>query len=580
MQNDKDFRPDRIGTYFRIEWLPLALVTVSGLIYNIGLLATPWFEGRLAQCLADILGGSATAAAMAMLVLTYVLVTLVVQAARFIKRFYVRRFANNINRRMKGILYANLVRQSRAALEKEGAGELMTKAISDVDDCVEGMRKFTTEIFDTGVALVGYIVMLLVYDWRLALLSLLFTPVSYICAAWMKKPVQREGAAYKKAASALSAATLDRAQNAATYRIYGCEIAREARYEDVLTTYEKTAVRSNVWQSALPPLYLTVSEAGVLFILWFGAKNVLGTGWQVWDIAAFTTFLSCFTKLTVKSSKAAKLFNAVQKAEVSWKRIKPLMKLPDELDELAVPAPADVTLEDLSFGYTEDPIFAGLDLTAHPGEIIGITGPVACGKSTLGRVFLCEASYGGSARFGGKEFSALTPREIAATVGYLGHDPELSADTVQNNVLCGSKQDPMPWLAAVALKDEVQAMENGVDTVIGPSGTRLSGGQAQRLALARTLAHPRPVLVLDDPFSALDRSTEDTVFANLQEYAKDKAVFLISHRLYHFPQMQRVIFMEDGKTTVGTHEELLAAVPAYRQLYESQTGGQQHENEQ
>ena len=580
MQNDKNFRPDRIGAYFRIEWPPLALVTVSGLIYNIGLLATPWFEGRLAQCLADILGGSATAAAMAMLVLTYVLVTLVVQAARFIKRFYVRRFANNINRRMKGILYANLVRQSRAALEKEGAGELMTKAISDVDDCVEGMRKFTTEIFDTGVALVGYIVMLLVYDWRLALLSLLFTPVSYICAAWMKKPVQREGAAYKKAAGALSAATLDRAQNAATYRIYGCETAREARYEDVLTTYEKTAVRSNVWQSALPPLYLTVSEAGVLFILWFGAKNMLGTGWQVWDIAAFTTFLSCFTKLTVKSSKAAKLFNAVQKAEVSWKRIKPLMKLPDELDELAVPAPADVTLEDLSFGYTEDPIFEGLDLTAHPGEIIGITGPVACGKSTLGRVFLCEASYGGSARFGGKEFSALTPREIAATVGYLGHDPELSADTVQNNVLCGSKQDPMPWLAAVALKDEVQAMENGVDTVIGPSGTRLSGGQAQRLALARTLAHPRPVLVLDDPFSALDRSTEDTVFANLQEYAKDKVIFLISHRLYHFPQMQRVIFMEDGKTTVGTHEELLAAVPAYRQLYESQTGGQQHENEQ
>ena len=367
---------------------------------------------------------------------------------------------------------------------------------------------------------------------------------------------------------------------AAFTNVDGCETAREARYEDVLTTYEKTAVRSNVWQSALPPLYLAVSEAGVLFILWFGAKNVLGTGWQAWDIAAFTTFLSCFTKLTVKSSKAAKLFNAVQKAEVSWKRIKPLMKLPEEPDELAVPAPADVTLEDLSFGYTEEPIFAGLDLTAHPGEIIGITGPVACGKSTFGRVFLCEASYGGSARFGGKEFSALTPREIAATVGYLGHDPELSADTVQNNVLCGSKQDPMPWLAAVALKDEVQAMENGVDTVIGPSGTRLSGGQAQRLALARTLAHPRPVLVLDDPFSALDRSTEDTVFANLQEYAKDKVVFLISHRLYHFPQMQRVIFMEDGKTTVGTHEELLAAVPAYRQLYESQTGGQQHENEQ
>ena len=577
MKKDKTFRPDRIASYFRVEWLPLAVVTLSGLIYNVGLLAGPWFEGRLAQCLADILGGSETAARMALLVLAYILVTLTVQAARFVKRFYVRRFANNINRRMKGILYANLVRRSRASLEREGAGELMTKAISDVDDCVEGMRKFTTEVFDTGVALLGYAVMLLVYDWRLALLSLLFTPISYVCAAWMKRPVQRAGAAYKKAAGALSAATLDRAQNAVTYRTYGCESTREKRYEQTLKAYEQTAVRSSVWQSALPPLYLAVSGAGVLFILWFGAKNVLGTGWRAWDIAAFTTFLSCFTKLTVKSSKVAKLFNSVQKAEVSWKRIQPLMTSPETLEPLTVPAAAGVEIENLSFAYGSKPVFSGLSLTVQPGDIIGVTGPVACGKSTLGRVFLCEAPYGGSVKFGGKELSALTPRQIAATVGYLGHDPELSADTVENNVLCGSNQDAMPYLAAAALKDEVLGMENGPDTVIGSAGTRLSGGQAQRLALARTLAHPRPLLILDDPFSALDRNTEDTVFANLQAYARDKVVFLISHRLYHFPQLRQVIFMENGKTTVGTHAELMASVPAYRQLYESQTGGQRHE---
>ena len=585
MKNEKNFRPDRVLSYFRAEWLPLAFVTLSGLVYNIGLLAGPWFEGRLAQCLADLLSGSGTAARMAMLVLAYIAVTLTVQAARFLKRFYVRRFANNINRRMKGILYANLVRQSRAALEKEGAGELMTKAISDVDDCVEGMRKFTTEIFDTGVALAGYAVLLLVYDWRLALLSLLFTPFSYVCAAWMKKPVQRAGAAYKKAAGALQAATLDRARNAVTYRICGCEDVRAEKYEEALNAYESTAMRNNIWQSALPPLYLAVSEAGVLFVLWFGAKNVLGTGWRAWDIAAFTTFLSCFTKLVVKSSKVAKLFNSVQKAEVSWKRIRPLMKAPEQLEALSVPEAQEVVLKDLSFAYGEQPIFSGLTLTARPGEIIGVTGPVACGKSTFGRVFLCEAPYGGSVCFGGRELSALPPRQISATIGYLGHDPELSADTVRNNVLCGSGQDAMPWLSAAALKDEVLAMEHGQETVIGSGGTRLSGGQAQRLALARTLAHPRPVLVLDDPFSALDRNTEDAVFAALQEYARDKVVFLISHRLYHFPQMDRVIFMDDGKTAVGTHEELMASVPVYHQLYESQTsrktqkGGDLHEEQ-
>ena len=265
-KHNRDFRPDSILAYFRLEWLPIALITVSGLIYNIGLLAGPWFEGRLAQCLADILGGSETASAMAALVAGYIVVTLIVQASRFVKRFYVRRFANNINRRMKGVLYANLVRQSRSALEEQGAGELMTKAISDVDDCAEGMRKFTTEIFDTGVALVGYVVMLFVYDWRLALFCMIFTPVSYVCAELMKKPVQRAGAAYKKAASALSAATLDRAKNAITYRVYGCEDVREARYEKALTDYEKNAVRANVWQAALPPLYLVISNLSVPFI--------------------------------------------------------------------------------------------------------------------------------------------------------------------------------------------------------------------------------------------------------------------------------------------------------------------------
>jgi len=612
-RSQKTFRADRVGSYFKAEWLPLALVTFTGLFYNIGLIATPWFEGRLAQCLADILGGSKTASAMVTLVIFYIAVTLAVQVARFIKRFYVRRFANNINRRMKGVLYANLVRESRASLEEQGAGELLTKAISDVDDCAEGMRKFTTELFDTGVALVGYAVMLFIYDWRLAILSLLFTPASYYCAARMKKTIRRAGSAYKKAAGSLSAATLDRARNSVTYRVYGCEKAREEVYENALENYEKTAVKNSVWQSALPPLYLAAAGAGVLFILWFGSKNVLGTGWRAWDIAAFTTFLSCFTKLTVKSSKVAKLFNSVQKAEVSWDRIKPLMKNPEPLEPLEILPPATVTLKDLSFAYADGkPIFSGLSLSAAPGEIIGVTGPVACGKSTFGRVFLCESPYSGSVRFGNRELSSLSAREIASAVGYLGHDAELFSDTIKNNVLCrddsndcsdhvdnngkndvrgscadntdhadnavnSGNADVLRYLGQTALKTEALAMENGVETVIGTNGVRLSGGQAQRLALARTIAHPRPVMVLDDPFSALDRNTENVIFQNLRDYSRDKVIFLISHRLYHFPEMQKIIFIENGVATVGTHDELMQNVLAYKKLYESQTWARNEE---
>ena len=119
-------------------------------------------------------------------------------------------------------------------------------------------------------------------------------------------------------------------------------------------------------------------------------------------------------------------------------------------------------------------------------------------------------------------------------------------------------------------------MEQGPDTLVGPEGRRLSGGQAQRLALARTLYYKRPVLILDDPFSALDKPTEAEIFRQLREMARGSIVLLISHRLYLFPQLDQVLWMENGHVTAGTHQELLQQVPAYRALAADQEGGQNH----
>ena len=170
----KENTSDRIGSYFRVEWRALLAVTLSGLVYNLGLLSGPWFEGQMTGCLVRILKGTGQFQDMLRLVLGYTCAILIVQGARYIKRFYVRRFSNNVKRRMKGILYGNLVAKSRASLQEEGEGDILTNAILDVDDCAEGMRKFTTEIFDTGVALAAYTGMLFRYDWRLALLCLIF----------------------------------------------------------------------------------------------------------------------------------------------------------------------------------------------------------------------------------------------------------------------------------------------------------------------------------------------------------------------------------------------------------------------
>ena len=164
--------PDRVASYFRQELGALLIVTVTGIFYNVGLAAGPLLEGQLAQCLLDILRGQSPWTAMLWMAALYVAVTVFVQGMRYLKRFYVRRFANNVNRSMKHVLYNTLVHKSRPELEQESVGGMMTRAIADVDACAEGMRKFTTEVFDTGVVMVAYLAMLLSYDWRLTLLEM------------------------------------------------------------------------------------------------------------------------------------------------------------------------------------------------------------------------------------------------------------------------------------------------------------------------------------------------------------------------------------------------------------------------
>lgn len=579
-------KTDNIFYYFSNEWKILLIITISGLLYNIGLVCVPWFEGRLAGCLMDILNNTSTFNKMLILVTCYIITIFCVQGSRYVKRFYVRRFSNNVNKKMKSILYSNLISLNKSELEHEGFGELITKAISDVDDCAEGMRKFTTEIFDTGVALAGYVCLLLYYDIRLALLCLIFPPISYIIAEKMKSVVQKSNSDFKKKNSLLNSVTMDCITNAITYRIYGCESERKEYYEHVLAEYGHAAVLSDIWANAMPPLYNIISMASVLFIIYFGAANISGNGWSTWNIAAFTTFISCYTKLSVKSSKAAKLFNSVHKAQVSWKRIKPMMS---ENNICVNSSTALETDSDMHTGLKNSLIIKDDDFSidVSSGDIIGITGPVASGKSTFGRQFLCEgyqginehtgtkkAPYPGSITYNGTELYKFPDVIRHNIIGYMGHEPELLNDTIYNNITLGDNSDINHILELVCFKSEVDSMEHKQNTLIGNGGIRLSGGQAQRTALARTLYNKRPVIILDDPFSALDKATEEKIFKNIKTHCPDSIIFIISHRLYLFPYMNKVIWIENGKKTVGTHNELISNNYLYKKLFDEQKDGE------
>lgn len=154
---------------------------------------------------------------------------------------------------------------------------------------------------------------------------------------------------------------------------------------------------------------------------------------------------------------------------------------------------------------------------------------------------------------------------------YMGHQPELLSDTIEENILLGENKDVSAYLRAVCMDGEVLEMPEGTGTKIGNGGTRLSGGQQARIALARTLCHKKPIVVLDDPFSAVDKKTEVQIMANIRALLKDSTVFLISHRLTLFPEMDRIFWMEDGSVTVSDHEHLMKEKPEYARMYRMQT---------
>ncbi|MGN0292484.1 MAG: ABC transporter ATP-binding protein [Lachnospiraceae bacterium] len=559
---------DHILYYFCRERWTLLIVTVTGILYNMGMAAGPWFEGRMVQYLCDILQKQRRPAEMVRLAAIYVLTIVFVQVMRYFKRLYVRKFANNISKSMKMTLYRNLLNRSRS--EQEEAGSMMTKIISDADACVEGMRKFTTEVFDTGVVMIAYLTMLLYYDWRLTLLSMLFPPIAYCLAEKLKGIVTRNVSLSRESNARLNEATLERITNALTYRVCGQETNRNADYERYLTDYEKKSVRAGIWENAMQPIYQVISMLGTSMIIWFGGQNVLGTGWAIWNVAAFTTFFSCYRKLAVKSSKAAKLFNAVQKARVSWKRIFPWLKPVSAEPEPPAFSPAALSVKDVTFAWPgQNPLFSGVTFHAESGEIIGVTGKLACGKSTLGKLFTGELVYKGQISLG----SAVLSRQgscCETCVGYLGHQPELFSGSITENICMGKPGDLKPVLKAVCMDREVEALPEGADTVIGSGGVRLSGGQQARIALARTLYHQKPLLILDDPFSAVDMETENRIFQALRLWAKDSIVLLISHRLSLFPQMDQVLWMENKTVTVSDHRSLMQQNQNYRLLYEAQ----------
>ena len=589
---DPIHKPDHILGYWKREKFIVACIVMFGLGFNGASVVGPIFQGRLIDSL--ISGDSFSK--LGLVALTYILIIAGIQVMRYFKRFYIRRFANKTSAVMRFMIYNNIMHKSFEELDKENTGDLMTKAMSDVDLCVEGMRKFTTELFDTGVLMASFFIAMLAYDVRITLLSCLFIPAAIVLAEKLKTMIFKYSIAYRQKSSKITQLTYTSVDNAMLYRANGLEMQNTEMYKEQLLDYQEKAIKANILENTMQPIYNVIAMAGVILVIYLGGQKTMAGGWT---IGAFSAYMTMFAALAVKASKAAKLFNSVQKSQISWQRIKPYLSeyqvketaasipavpVGGRADHAAapqasikqVPAGNTPTLEvsSLTFRYPDSQvnIIEDVYFTAWKGEMIGITGAVASGKSTLGLSLLGLYPYLGSIRIDGRELTGYPEYERSRMISYLGHRPQLLSDTIYNNITLGGGQDIDPVLHDVCFDEDLAAMPEGHDTRVGNSGIRLSGGQQSRIALARTLLEKKKIIILDDPFAAVDMKTEELIIRNLKDNYRDSLILIISHRLAIFPTVSRIVFLHTDKSVeVGTHAELMRSSSQYEAIYNLQS---------
>lgn len=563
--------PDKIISYWKNEKFVVALITFSGLVFNAGTVLGPIYQGKLID---SILRGDSLST-LIVLGIKFVAIIVTIQLMRYFKRLYIRRFANNTSATMRFMLYNNIMNKSIIQLDDENVGNLMTRAISDVELCVEGMRKFTTEVFDTGVLMLSYFISMLVYDVKITILASVFIPVAMILAEKLKVIIYKYSIEFRTKSSEVADFTYGTIENAILYRVNGIEKQNRDRYNTQLEDLQNKAIKAHILENSMQPIYNVIAMLGIILVIYLGGNNVIQGSWTV---GVFSAYISIFTAIALKASKAAKLFNSVQKSQVSWKRIKPYLSEYQRKDSTSDIKKGETSLiiENLSFTYPmgKDNIIENINFEAKEGEIIGITGPIACGKTTLGIALLGQYPYLGSIKIDGKELSSYTEFEISQMISYLGHRPQLLSDTIYNNITLGEDLEINSVLRDICFEDDLKAMPQREFTLVGNNGIRLSGGQQSRIALARTLIRKNKIIVLDDPFSAVDMKTEEKIIENLRENYKDSIIILISHRLSIFNKINKILLIKDDKTVdYGTHNELMESSTLYKSIYDLQNSG-------
>ena len=486
--------------------------------------------------------------------------------------------ALQVSQELRRRLFARLQRLDFGVLEKLSAGDLTYRLTEDADRVGEVIYKTIQDTTPSVLQLVvvfGYMVWL---DWKLSIGTLLLAPLVAVLVSLFGAKVMGAAEKSQKQVSELAALLGEAISGLPLVRAFAAEPWLQQRFEVEIDLHRKARYRTQKLLALQYPVVGFLEAAGILAVLLMGAARI-----QSGDLdgQGFSSYVAALLMLIDPISHLTTNFNEFQQGQASLKRLREIereaVEQPDRPDAQPLGRVAgELLLEQVSFGYDpQQPVLKNLSLQVKPGQVVALVGPSGAGKSTLFSLLLrFNTAQGGQVLLDGRNLADLKAAELRTAVALVPQQSAVFSGTVAEAIAFGRPASREQIQAAARLANAdgfIEALPGGYDARVEERGSNFSGGQLQRLAIARAVLGNPAVLLLDEATSALDAEAEEAVQRGLDQAMKGRTVLVIAHRLSTVQEADSILVLENGQIVdQGNHDLLISRPGRYRDLCERQ----------
>ena len=565
----------RCYRYLRPYWLP----TLGGYLLLVAITGLSLLIPQLFRTIVDrgIDGGDTSLLTWAVMALLGV--TLLKGVLSYLQGRWIEVSSQGVAYDLRNAIHHKLSALSFSYHDRAQTGQLLSRAIQDVERIRFLTGRATLRLVEAGALLVGTFIALVQINAQLALLALATMPlVAYFAYRFGRRyrPLSLE---IQQQLAVLTTRIEQNLRGARVVKAFAQEPAEIERFDRENTLWFDLSAEAVRLQAAIIPLIDLIASLGTVFIIWYGGSLVINGGLTLGELVAFTTYLS---QLINPVRRLGMIIPALAMAAAAGERIFEILDAVSEVEDTAdardLPAvQGRVRFENVSFAYFgRHKVLNDLSFEAEPGQVIALLGATGSGKSTI--INLIPRFYdptGGRITLDGHDLRYVTLNSLRDQIGIVLQETTLFAASIRENIAFGcpdcTECEVIAAAKAAQAHQFITEMPDGYDTLVGERGATLSGGQKQRVAIARALLKDPRVLILDDATSSVDTETERLIQLALEGLMRGRTSFVIAQRLSTVRTADLILVLEKGRIAArGTHEELLRTSGLYAEIYNRQ----------